>query len=326
MISTRPSISGAWPWCRPTSRCSVSSCTPSTSTCSRRPTSRRRLARAIGRCAASSRWWRRRAVPAGTRGASVGGRRARLGAEGEGAEVVEAGPFDEVEEMGEVLLGLAREADDEGGAQEDVGRQFAGAVEQPEVALGGAAPAHRPQHLRVAVLERHVDIGEEAALAPHQPQQLLVEGGGIGVEEAEPGDRRRRRAAPRPAAPGRGGPARRPRRSGWCPGRSGTARGRRPPRGRGPRPPGRRSSGCGSGRASSGWRRRCTGCCTPRRPSGRRSRGWSAGAGRCGRRPGGTARAAAGRRRAGPARPTSPSWSRPTKPSISGIAAASSPP
>ncbi len=49
----------------------------------------------------------------------LGGRRALLGAVDEGAQVVERRALDEAHEVLEVLLGLAREADDEGGAQED---------------------------------------------------------------------------------------------------------------------------------------------------------------------------------------------------------------
>src|SRR6185295_18012903 len=68
-----------------------------------------------------------------------GAGRTVLGAVGEGAEMVEAGPLDEGEEILEVLLRLAGKADDEGGAQEDVRRQLARPLQQPQVAPGVAA-------------------------------------------------------------------------------------------------------------------------------------------------------------------------------------------
>ena len=101
--------------------------------------------------------------------------------------MVEARRLDELEQVLEMLLGLAREADDEGRAQEDVRRESSRLLEQAQVALRRAAPAHGAEDLRMAVLERHVDVGHEALLAPHQPQELLVERRRIGVEEADPG-------------------------------------------------------------------------------------------------------------------------------------------
>ena len=57
------------------------------------------------------------------------------------------------------------------------------------VALGLASATHGFEHLGMAVLERHVDIGAEALFLPHQPQQLFVEGRRIGIEEPDPGER-----------------------------------------------------------------------------------------------------------------------------------------
>jgi hypothetical protein len=73
----------------------------------------------------------------------LGARRALFRAVDEGAEVIELGGANEFEQVLEVLLRLAREADDEGGAQEDVRRQLARLGEQPLVAHCRAAAAHR---------------------------------------------------------------------------------------------------------------------------------------------------------------------------------------
>src|SRR6185295_10044946 len=70
----------------------------------------------------------------------VGARRARLGAVGESAQMIEARSLDEGEEVSEPLLGLAREADDEGRPERDVRRQLARPFEEPQVALRVAAP------------------------------------------------------------------------------------------------------------------------------------------------------------------------------------------
>ncbi len=67
------------------------------------------------------------------------------------------------------------------------GAWFAGLVEQPPIALGAAAPPHRLEHLRMAVLEGDVEVRDETRLAPHQAEQLDVERGRIGVQEANPG-------------------------------------------------------------------------------------------------------------------------------------------
>ena len=86
----------------------------------------------------------------------------RLGAaarrvdEGEG--VVVADLLADVERLAEVVLGLAREADDEVGRQRDVRHRGADAVDEGQVALARVGAAHRLEHARGARLQRQVQV------------------------------------------------------------------------------------------------------------------------------------------------------------------------
>ena len=55
------------------------------------------------------------------------------------------------------------------------------------------APAHRRQDRPGDVLERNVDVRDEAGLARHQVEHRVVESPGVRVEEADPGESRLRR-------------------------------------------------------------------------------------------------------------------------------------
>ena len=61
-------------------------------------------------------------------------------------------------ELGEVLVGFAGEADDEGRAQGDVRNARADVLEQPHVRLARARPLHALQHRVGRVLQRQVDV------------------------------------------------------------------------------------------------------------------------------------------------------------------------
>ena len=124
---------------------------------------------------------------AGHTSAEFGGRRALFRAVDKRPEMIETRPADELQQMLEVLAALARETDDEGRAQPDLGHQLARSIQQPQVAAVRAATPHRPQELGMAVLQRHVEIGDKAVLGRHEPQETVVESRRIGVEEADPG-------------------------------------------------------------------------------------------------------------------------------------------
>ena len=227
LIRRRPSISGAWPMMRPSSRCSVSSQTPVTIASKVWPTlllvARQRdllLQLHQLRAAALGGLARRRV------GHPRGDRRV-LGRVDERAHVVELRPLDEVVQLAEVLRRLAGMAGDERRAQGDVRHELAHARDHLAVLLRRAGTAHASEDVRGDVLERDVDVRREARLAPHQLEQRPVERAGIGVQETDPaevglGEQRLRRAAS-----GRSR-CRGLRRSAWCPARRGSAPSRPP--------------------------------------------------------------------------------------------------
>src|SRR5215472_9963536 len=90
----------------------------------------------------------------------------------ETADAIESGFVEPVEQDGEILLGLAREADDEGRAQRDVGADLAPARDARErLLLRGGAP-HAAEHVRRGVLKRHVEIGQHLAVG-HQRDHVV---------------------------------------------------------------------------------------------------------------------------------------------------------
>ena len=93
-----------------------------------------------------------------------------------------------IEQVLEVLLGFAGEADDEGGAQHGFGQLLADPLEQAAGDIGLPGTVHRPQHLGVAVLQREIEVGQHIGHLPVGGQHLGGEAGGIGVVDPDPGD------------------------------------------------------------------------------------------------------------------------------------------
>ena len=84
---------------------------------------------------------------------------------GEGADAVELGLFEELQELFEIGIGLAREAGDEGGADGEIGADLAPAADALEVVLGAGRALHGLEDARAGVLEGHVEVGQDLASA-----------------------------------------------------------------------------------------------------------------------------------------------------------------
>ncbi len=104
---------------------------------------------------------------------------------GEGADAVELGLFEEVQQQLEVFLGLAREAGDEGRADGELGADAAPLAHALEHVLGVGRALHGLEDARAGVLEGHVQVGQDLALG-HQRDQVVHARIGIHVVHADP--------------------------------------------------------------------------------------------------------------------------------------------
>ncbi len=121
-------------------------------------------------------------------GVELEGLRAFFVGVGEDAEPVDLCGLDEGFEFLVVLFGLAGEADDEAGADDDAGDDAAGLLDEVEEDVGVAAALHALEDAGAGVLERDVEVLGDVVVRRHgleQPRRDLV---GIGVEEAEPAE------------------------------------------------------------------------------------------------------------------------------------------
>ena len=115
-----------------------------------------------------------------------GGARAFLLRVAKDAEPLKAGAADEVEEVLEFLLGLAGEADDEGGSDRDAGDAGTDAGEEGLDVLGAGLAAHELEHAGMDVLEGDVDVAADVAGGGDGGDEFVAPMRGVGVEEAEP--------------------------------------------------------------------------------------------------------------------------------------------
>ena len=98
----------------------------------------------------------------------------------------QAGLLQEAFQLAHVGGALAREAEDEVGAEGGVGVEGADPPDQVEEGPGRAAAAHAPQHGRAGVLQRQVEVAADHRVGGHlleQPGRELV---GLEVVEADP--------------------------------------------------------------------------------------------------------------------------------------------
>ena len=121
----------------------------------------------------------------------VGERRrlgARAGREDERVGVVEPGAGGDLEGLGEVPLGLAREADDDVGRHGEVRHDPAGLGEPVEVALGRVAAVHRGEDTVRTRLQRVVQVLADGRGLRHRGERLGAHVLGMGRREADPAD------------------------------------------------------------------------------------------------------------------------------------------
>ena len=107
---------------------------------------------------------------------------------GENAHVVELLFRHKVQQVLEVVLGLAGKAHDEGGAQHSFRELLANPFEQASCHVGLPGAVHGAQHLRVAVLQRQIEVGQHVGHLPIGSQHLGGEARGVGVVHPNPGD------------------------------------------------------------------------------------------------------------------------------------------
>src|SRR5262249_36431843 len=101
-------------------------------------------------------------------------------------EALEAGALDEVEEVLELLLGLAGESDDESGADRDAGNAGANPGDEILDVLAAGLTAHHLEHARVNVLQRHVDVSANLVARGDGGDELIAPVGRVRVKEADP--------------------------------------------------------------------------------------------------------------------------------------------
>ena len=114
----------------------------------------------------------------------VGGRGARAGREHERVGGVVRRGVDDLERAGEVVVGLAGEADDEVGGHREVGDRGAGVGEALQVSLGGVAAVHAGEGAVAPRLQREVQVLAHRVALGHRRDGLGAEVLGVRRREA----------------------------------------------------------------------------------------------------------------------------------------------
>src|SRR5690606_1583344 len=104
---------------------------------------------------------------------------------GEGADAVQLCFVEEVEQRLELGFGLAGETDDEGRADGQLRLHLAPALHALQRLLHGAGPLHQLEDARAGVLERNVQVRQQAAL-PHQRHDVVDVRIRVDVMQAHP--------------------------------------------------------------------------------------------------------------------------------------------
>ena len=115
------------------------------------------------------------------------GFRARLRRVGEDPHVVELLLLNEIEQGLKLPVGLAWVADNERRAHHNVGHLGTSVIDQAAGHGDVAGAVHVPQHGRVGVLDRHVEIGQKGIVFGHDVDHAQSERAGVDVEHAQPG-------------------------------------------------------------------------------------------------------------------------------------------
>ena len=146
------------------------------------PMSASRLAAVMASCSSAHSRRRSRASSGGTCVVEAGGVGPVLAREGEEAGPVELRRGEELEQEIVVALGLARVAEDEGGAEGGVGLGGPDVGDAAQEAVAVAPAAHAGQQRTRDVLQREVEVRH--AGGEHGLDQLVGQPGGIEVEQA----------------------------------------------------------------------------------------------------------------------------------------------
>ena len=104
----------------------------------------------------------------------------------EGTHVIETGLADERQHLEEIVLGLAGEPDDHGGANGNAGDEPADALQQAKMAVGRTAAAHAGQDAAGSMLQGDIDIGGDVGPLAHEAQKVVLDLVGVNIEEAHP--------------------------------------------------------------------------------------------------------------------------------------------
>ena len=102
------------------------------------------------------------------------------------ADAVELGLFEEGEEFGEVFFGLAGEADDEGGADDEIRDACTHAGDQVADIGAIGLTLHCAEHLVGDVLERDVDVADHVFGLANRLNELVAPVSRVRVEQADP--------------------------------------------------------------------------------------------------------------------------------------------
>ena len=104
----------------------------------------------------------------------------------ERAQAVEAHFIHKVQQRLKLFFGLTRVAHNEGGTQGQLGHRGAHFIQGAMHPVHVCGAAHAPQHRRVSVLQRHIQVGEHLRLAGHDFHQAVGDVTGVGIHDAYP--------------------------------------------------------------------------------------------------------------------------------------------
>ena len=109
-----------------------------------------------------------------------------LGRIGKAAQTVKSDLFDEVAQVLELLLGLAGEACDQGGAQGDAGNLPAQLADDLQQLRTGGAAVHIFEDGIVAVLDGQVEVGHHLLVPLHGSNKVIGDALRVGVHDTDP--------------------------------------------------------------------------------------------------------------------------------------------
>ena len=82
----------------------------------------------------------------------------------EAAQALEARPTDKIQEIFEILLGLSRKTNDDGGTQDDIRHVMSSRFDKSHQLVTAAAAAHRLQNFFAGMLDGQIQVAAELLL------------------------------------------------------------------------------------------------------------------------------------------------------------------